>query len=91
MMEDDITDSKSWPMLMTWETEGEDGILGMKRDMSATDASLIASSSTNELVGISCKTTIIPELQFYYYLIYRHMSTKLFDFFHSTETPGINK
>lgn len=31
-MVDDITDSKSWLMLMTWETEGEDGILGMKRD-----------------------------------------------------------
>lgn len=47
----EVTDSRSCPMLITWGTHGDGGILGMKREMSATDASLIASSSTNEFVG----------------------------------------
>jgi hypothetical protein len=41
-------------MLITWGTDGEGSILGMKREMSATDASLVTSSSTNECIGKSC-------------------------------------
>lgn len=45
------TDSSSWPMLTIWDIEGDAdaGIFGMKRDISATDDILIASSSTREL------------------------------------------
>lgn len=43
-------------MLTIWDIEGEadGGTLGMKRDMSATDDILIASSSTRELAENSC-------------------------------------
>lgn len=51
--EAEFTDSRSCPILITWGIDGEEGILGMKRERSATDASLIASSSTNELIGKS--------------------------------------
>ena len=61
-----ITDSKSCPMLITWETEGEEGIFGMKRERSATDASLVTSSSTNEFVGISCSRTVIAAIRFHH-------------------------
>ena len=51
-----VTDSRSCPTLITWETEDDEGILGMNREKSATtDTSLVASSSTDELVGKSCK------------------------------------
>lgn len=49
------TDSRSCPTLITWGTEENEGILGMNREKSATDASLVASSSTDEFVGNSCK------------------------------------
>lgn len=51
-----ITDSSSWPMLTIWDIDGEAdvGTLGMKRDMSATDDMLIASSSRIELAEKSC-------------------------------------
>jgi hypothetical protein len=60
-----ITDSKSCPMLITWETEGDEGIFGMKRERSATDASLVTSSSTNEFVGISCNRTVLTVIRFH--------------------------
>lgn len=52
--EGDITDSSSCPMLITCDRDGEADILGIRREMSATDDSLIRSSSTNEFDGISC-------------------------------------
>lgn len=41
-------------MLITCDREGDAGILGMKRERSTTDDSLIRSSSTNEFGGKSC-------------------------------------
>lgn len=43
-------------MLTIWDIDGEadGGTLGMKRDMSATDDMLIASSSSIELAEKSC-------------------------------------
>lgn len=52
----EFTDSISCPMLTMWEIGDGVGILGMKREGLATDASLVASSSTNEFVAMSCNT-----------------------------------
>lgn len=53
-----FTDSISCPMLIMWEIEGDGGILGMKRERSATDVSLTASSSGRRVDITSCKTQI---------------------------------
>ena len=48
------TVSKSYPLLITQGIDGENDILGMKRERLAMDVSLVASASNNEFVGNSC-------------------------------------
>lgn len=50
-----FTDSMSCPMLTTCDRgDGDMGILGMKRERSVTEDSLIASSSIKKFDGNSC-------------------------------------
>jgi hypothetical protein len=49
-------------MLITWGIDGEECIFGTKRERSATDASLIASSATSEFIGKSYNISNKDEL-----------------------------